>query len=291
MSSPRENILRKTSQTLVLIAGVLICASALTARSSARVMLAVNHEADAIVLATLWTQSSAECQALRLQAYDLAQLRLKQAMAEPATDQRKPAVVVDIDETVLDNSPMNAYLAMTDGRWNLELWDEWCHDAVAKPIPGAKAFLSLADQLGVTIFYVSNRSVDVLESTLKNLRAEGFPQAQASQLYLMTDDAGKQPRRLQIEKDYRILLLVGDNLTDFNDVFDRKSPDERSATVAQLSQKFGSRYIMLPNAMYGDWDSAALSYQRGLDFEQAQNLRRTALRPWRRGHVLSGHDE
>ncbi len=240
---------------------------------------AVSLPAEAMLLSVMWTQSSGEAKALRLQAYALAKFRLAEALAKPTEgDARRPAVILDIDETVLDNSPQLAALALTDGAYSQGRWRNWSARASAQAIPGAKAFLDYADSRGVAIFYVSNRSTEELADTVKNLKDAGLAQAAESQVLLRVDDSSKEERRRQVMKDHRVLLLLGDALGDFDETFEKKSIGERGQAVERMADEFGKRYIVLPNAAYGDWDNAVLDYRRFDPAYRVRALRRASLR-------------
>jgi 5'-nucleotidase (lipoprotein e(P4) family) len=143
----------------------------------------------------LWFQSSAEAQALFYQAYQLARHRLdeelRQAHAAP------PALVIDIDETILDNSPHQAKLIATSEVFPA-YWDEWVNRAEALPLPGALGFLQFADSSGVAIFYLSNRDERMLEATMRNLVGHGFPQLSRDRFLLRSEESSKKGRRAQI---------------------------------------------------------------------------------------------
>lgn len=226
--------------------------------------------------AVLWYQTAGEARALYYQAYNLARLRLDQ-MLDTLSSTVKPAVVVDIDETVLNNSPHQAKLIATGERFP-EYWKEWVELAEADPLPGSVSFLTYAASRGVAVFYVSNRDQNELVPTMENLKNKGFPQVEASHLLLKVKESGKEPRRKRIEEQYQILLLCGDNLNDFTDLFERKPSEERNRVVDALQAEFGSRFIVLPNPMYGDWERAALGSLRGLTDGEIETRRLKALK-------------
>ena len=126
---------------------------------------------------------------------------------------------------------------------------------MAKSLPGAIDFLEEADSLGFNIFYLSNRKEKyVQEGTMINMDSLGFPQVTEDHFLLRTTDRSKTPRRELIENHYEIIMLVGDNLGDFFE--DSTDPAQRSIQVKELQKEFGSKFIVLPNAMYGNWVDA-----------------------------------
>lgn len=225
--------------------------------------------------ALLWFQSAAEAKALYYQAYQLARMRLTEQLLQKHPS--PPAVVVDIDETLLDNSPHQAKLILTHQTFPA-FWDEWIDRAEALPLPGAVEFLRFADSCGVAVFYVSNRDAKTLEPTMTNLARHGFPQLLPERFLLRSTESSKADRRRHIEDRYTIVLLVGDNLNDFSELFERQSVSDRSATVDQLRNEFGKSYIIIPNPYYGDWENAVFGYRRGLSVDEKNRLRIEALR-------------
>lgn len=215
----------------------------------------------------LFQQKAAEYRALCYQAFNWAKISLdmdeKNKKKLPKADRKKPrAVVVDIDETVLDNSPAQAFAVKNRAPFNLKDWYAWGEMRKAKAIPGAVEFANYAVSKGVKIFYVSNRDEAQKQATIDNLKNAGFQDVSAENVILRDKESSKEPRRQMISGKYRIAVLLGDNLNDLSNVFERKSVADRFAEVDKLKNDFGSRFIVLPNAMYGDWESAIYEYQR-----------------------------
>lgn len=226
--------------------------------------------------AALWQQQSGEYKALCLQAYQLAALRLDQYLASKGN---KPlAVVTDIDETVLDNSPYSVHQALAGKGYDDKSWMEWTAKAAADTVPGAPAFFKYAASKGVKVFYITNRAESERTVTLKNLQQYQFPDADDQHLLLKTTTSGKEPRRQQVLQQYDIVLLFGDNLGDFAAIFDKKPADERNAAALQAAASFGSRFIVLPNPMYGDWEGALYNFQYKLTTQQKDSIMQSRLR-------------
>lgn len=229
-------------------------------------------------LATLYFQQAAECRALYYQGYQLAQLRLDEALKQPPKD--KIAVVVDIDETLLDNSPYQAWCIL-NGKSYPEGWTEWTLRAEAKALPGAVEFLNYAVSQGVEVFYITNRKSNEREATIKNLQKEGFPLADSLHILTRIDDSNKENRRQAVAKSHNIVLWIGDNLNDFADFWEKQSPQTRQALTDSLRTEFGRRFIVLPNPMYGDWENALYSYNFKLSARQKDSIRKTYLKAFR----------
>jgi len=239
--------------------------------------------------ATLWMQKAGEYRALAYQAFNLARWQLdadldkKNVKNLPKPERKKPrAIMVDIDETVLDNSPAQAQNIKTRAPFILKDWYAWGDMRKAKAIPGSVEFLNYASSRGVKIFYVSNRDEVQKQATMDNLKSVGFTDINADNVLLrQVDDKGKnistkEPRREIILQKYRIVFSMGDNLDDHSNVFESKSVADRFAEVDKAKDMFGKRYILLPNAMYGTWENAIYEYGR-LNEAQKTEKRANAL--------------
>lgn len=231
--------------------------------------------------AVLYMQKAGEYRALAYQAFNLAQMKLdadfdKKNIKKLPKEERKRAraVVVDIDETVLDNSPQQAYLIKNRLPFDIKTWYAWGEKRSAKAIPGAVDFLNYASKKGVKVFYVSNRDDVQAQATIDNLRAVGFPDATSETVVLrVKGESSKEARRLAIAAKYRIVLLMGDNLDDLSNVFEKKSIADRFAEVDKARQMFGGKFIVLPNAMYGTWENALYDYGRLNEAQKAEKRR------------------
>ena len=208
--------------------------------------------------AVLFQQTAAEYRALCYQAFNIAKLRLEMDSRKMGLS-RQQAIVLDIDETVLDNSPHGAMCILNNTLYPA-YWKEWMDAANAKAIPGALEFLKSAEKNGITAFYISNRREKYLGQTLQNLKNLGFPFADMDHIYLRTDTSGKKARRDIVSKTYDISLLIGDNLNDFSEIFEHKPIAERFEMTDKMKEEFGKRFIVLPNAVYGEWEGAIYDY-------------------------------
>lgn len=228
--------------------------------------------------ATLWQQSSGEARALQYQAYLLARLMLDRDFTTHRASKQKRAVVVDVDETVLDNSRFQAGLIVNREPFSSAAWINWCNRARASAIPGAVDFLQYAASRGVRVFYVTNRGAPEKAGTITNLTRLGFPGVSDETVVVKTDVSSKEPRREMISKGYRIVLLCGDNLADFSNVFEGKTTEERAAAVDAARQKLGTQFIVLPNPMYGDWENAVYGNNSRLSDQEKAAKRKAALK-------------
>jgi 5'-nucleotidase (lipoprotein e(P4) family) len=231
-----------------------------------------------LVMATLWYQKSAEMRALSYQAFNVARLLFDMDLEEVVSVQKR-AVVVDVDETVLDNGPYEAGIIGKDFGYPTG-WAEWIDAAEAEALPGAVDFCNYVVEKGADVFYLSNRKVKFKDATMKNLRALGFPQVVDAHMLLREKTSDKEPRRLQVRAGHRIVLLVGDNLNDFDNIFRKKGVDERLAAVDMAKDEFGTKFVVLPNPMYGDWEGAVYNYNWKLSPEERSDARKSSMKTW-----------
>src|SRR5216683_7908952 len=196
---------------------------------------------------------------------------------------RKPrAVVVDLDETILDNSRFEGMLLQQRVNYNQKNWTEWVNRAEAETVPGAVEFLRYATSHGVRVFYITNRNDIQKAGTATNLKKLGFPNVNDQTLLVQTDPkkSSKEPRRQSVGAKYRVVLLMGDDLNDFAKVFeDSKTVESRIAASDRFKNEFGKRFIVLPNAMYGNWETAIYGNSRLSEAEKAAK-RKSALKAY-----------
>lgn len=206
-----------------------------------------------------YQQQSAEVRALQLQAYTLAKLRLQEAIAK-ADDPAKLAVVTDLDETAIDNTPLlvrDMQKCHVYDTW--DTWGDWELHGKPALIPGAMEFFDFADKAGVAIYYISDRfgEPENKAASIATLKELGFPQV--SDDHVLLYGTSKAERREVVAKDHQIVLLLGDTLHDFDGVFRKAPTDVKRAEVDKNAAHFGADWIVLPNATYGDWSTAALT--------------------------------
>jgi 5'-nucleotidase (lipoprotein e(P4) family) len=235
------------------------------------------------VAALLYMQKAGEYRALAYQAFNIARWQLdadldkKNVKKLPKADRNRPrAIMVDIDETLLDNSPAQAYSVVHQIGFNLKDWYAWGEMRKAKPIPGAVDFINYATDHSVKVFFATNRDDVQKQATIDNLKSVGFKDVTPENVMLRTETSSKEPRRQLILQKYRIVLSVGDNLDDHSVVFEHKPIADRFAEVDKAKDLFGKKYILLPNPVYGTWENALYDYKNLSDAEKIER-RRNAL--------------
>ena len=220
----------------------------------------------------VWFRTSVEYRATAAQAYRLASLMLDRALADRAWTaaleqtgdfaSKPPAVILDVDETVLDNSESEERNIRAGTAYSEAQWADWCHERKAAPIPGALDFTRAAAAKGVAVFYVTNRDRALEQATRDNLAKYGFPLDAGRDTVLTRAErpewtsSDKSSRRGVVARDFRILLLIGDDFGDFV-AGARSTLAARRALEDANAAKWGVKWIVLPNPMYGSWKTAA----------------------------------
>lgn len=226
---------------------------------------------------TLWMQTAAEFRVLAETTYRAAGESISAALADPtwtaATEQTSdpsalpPAVILDLDETVLDNSHFQGEQVFRRVAYSPSLWTDWVTLKGAKSIPGAKEFLKTIRDKDIAVFFVTNRELGEEAATLENLAALDI-QATAEEILANKENgwtSDKTARRKFVAQKHRILLLIGDDLGDF--IPAKLTPEERVTAAAKHSDWWGRRWFLLPNPMYGSWDRALYDHDTSLPDE------------------------
>ena len=245
--------------------------------------------------AVLWVQRAAEYDAVAQTVYRAAADKLDAALTQAnwdalVPDERgnaatglPPAVVMDVDETVLDNSPYQARLVRDGTDYDEVSWDQWVAEKKAKPLPGVVDFARAANAKGVTVLYISNRAVHLEQATLANLEAVGLPVAEGVFLGLGTVVEGceqngseKNCRRRLAGQKYRVLMQFGDQIGDFVQVASN-TREGRDQLYDEYNDWFGERWWMLPNPSYGSWEPALFNNEWALPRDARRQAKRDAL--------------
>lgn len=231
------------------------------------------YQAETETMGLLWMRTSAEYRALAYQGYNVAMNAVKMAVTDPS-HQRKPlAIVLDADETVVDNTKlMGESIVNGNGSFDAPWWRQAVHQGKSQAMPGAVEFLNEVHKQGVEIFYVSNRYAPVkLDVTIQNFKELGFPSVDKDHVLLFEKDSDKQPRFDMIAKKYYVIVYMGDNAGDFPIGTKGKTPAERNSIIDAHKEDFGTTFVVFPNPAYGSWVSAlAKGYQNLSPEEQKQ---------------------
>ena len=232
-----------------------------------------------LLLATGWFQQSAEMRACYYQSYMLAKMALKENL-ENYKGTKPTAVVLDIDETVLDNSPFEAKLMGDRQNYSDSAWMAWSAREEAQPLPGAADFIAYARELGVEVFFISNRILEERERTLRNLASAGMAVDSAHLLLydLSKKTSCKDERRSLVSESHEIILFIGDNLGDYTSLFDRRDSSLALHLADSLKDDFGRKFIILPNPMYGEWENAIYNHNHKLPMAEKNQMMLDLLR-------------
>lgn len=234
-----------------------------------------NYTTNGKVFTSLFQQQSAEYRALCHQAYNVAAMQIDRYV--PTTNKPK-ALITDIDETILDNSPYAVHQGLQGKEYELPSWYDWTSRAMADTMAGAAKLLRYAQSKGIEIFYVTNRDGVERAATLKNLQKFNLPNADDRHLILREGTSSKEVRRQKVAETHEIVLLMGDNLGDFSHLFDKKTPEERKNNTDISASNFGTRFIVFPNPNYGDWEGALFNYNYKLTNQQKDSVLRAVLK-------------
>mgnify|MGYP002862879427 CR=1 FL=1 len=255
---------------------IRISLSVLMLASIPSIALAQDIRDDRRYDAVTWMQASAEYQLLTKQIYRSATTQLLVALDDPnwSADeiqsveggfQEKPAaIILDVDETILDNSAYNARNIRDKKLFTIDSWNAWCEEGKALPIPGAVEFIHRAEALGVKVFFITDREDSVKQATIENLKKIGVQASEENVLTKNPQLEDKISRRAIVSQKHRVLLLVGDSMSDLCSGMGTREWEERRKIAAEKTELFGSRWVMLPNPAYGGWQRALPSENHGL---------------------------
>lgn len=229
-----------------------------------------------LLQANLYMQNSAEYRATCLQTYAWADslLRIRARAAKSLMERdhsNKPlAVVMDLDETVVDNAAFQSYMDRASKNYTEEDWQRYEKMPTdVKLVPGAAEFIKSAEALGVRPVFISNRWAKSQAHTIEALKLNGINIEGIDHRILLREEgksSDKTERRVLVEKLYNVLMYVGDNLRDFSEDFLappasptdyealQRSVEARKAAVDKHASKWGSEWIVLPNPVYGEFD-------------------------------------
>jgi acid phosphatase len=245
--------------------------------------------------ANLWTQRSVEFKGNAASIYALGKLRLDQALADKtwtaAPVEQKgdfaslpPAVVLDIDETALDNSLYQVWAMKTGNVFSLATWNQFCNDKVSRAVPGAAEFTKYAESKGVKVFYISNRAVETKQATRENMEKFGFAMGGNVDTLMMQGEkpdwgSKKGTRRAVIVKDYRILLEFGDNFGDFDDRYGSSEAD-RVKFFDENKERWGREWLVIANPTYGSFDAAPFKFNYKAPADEQRKAKWDVLDAW-----------
>ena len=228
-------------------------------------------------------------------AFMLAKFRLQQAIKDPkwtaVPDEQKegysklpPAIICDIDETLLDNSAYQAWNITSGQPFSNATWSKFVQAKVSKAVPGAVEFTKYAASRGVKVFYVSNRTEDGEGATRDNMAALGFPIDAKVDTFLLQGEkpdwtSKKSSRFAYIAKSHRVMLLLGDNFGDFTDAY-KGSEEDRQKVYDANAAHWGHDWVVLPNPSYGSFEAVPYGFNYGAPADEMRAAKRAVLNSW-----------
>ena len=202
-----------------------------------------------------WQQQSAEAQALQSQTYRIAGERLEEKVKQAKSVDL--AIITDLDETAIDNTKLLARDMTACHDYSVwDTWDHWEEEGSPSAIPGAAEFFQMADEMGVSIYYLSDRTEENLDATIASLKELGFPQVSKDQVRLL--GPSKEERRAKIQEEHEVIMQLGDTLHDFAGDYANVDLDQQRQLVEEDAKHFGDDWFILPNPTYGSWEDADL---------------------------------
>lgn len=235
-----------------------------------------NIEINGKLYAAVFQQTAAEYKALCLQAFNIATWQIDQRLSE--SYQKPLAIITDIDETFLDNSPYAVQMARQGKSFDEKTWNQWTSKGEAIALEGSLDFFNYAASKNIEIFYITNRNQNDRKGTLENLKSLNFPFADDAHLIVRDTESSKEVRRQKISETHEIVMLLGDNLSDFSVVFDKKTKQQRDQNVLENAALFGKKFIVLPNMGYGDWEAVLFDYKHDKTAKEKDSIYNHALK-------------
>lgn len=209
-----------------------------------------------LTAAVAWKQTAAEFEALYYQGFNVARMQLDRALQAHKKGDRPLAVISDVDDTVLGSNSYWGYM-INSGKEFFDdgAWDKWVADNGPVATPGALEFLNYAHSKGVEVFYVTSRDQgeNTFQYALENLRKNKLPFADEKHLTVYRDSSNKEPRQLEIAKDFDVVVMLGDNLNDFKRKYYVADVKQRLNLMTEDKEQFGRKFIIFPNPTDGHW--------------------------------------
>lgn len=282
MKMKHNTVQMLTRSKMLAIATVMLVAAACAPKQQIVETPPVNTSeqlSNQLVQSVLWYQSSVERKMIYAMSFKRAEQLLKQNMQKYGKSKKQLAVVVDIDETILDNSPYEGYLIKNQMAFTPETWQHWVNKAKADLLPGSRDFLTKVEQSGIEIFYISNRSMEDLEPTMQNLRMHELPFIDPGHIMLKTDLSSKTDRKKVIQESYKIILSVGDQYSDFDsEGYALNFEVGMEQANYQLADSVLNHFVLLPNPMYGEFEKMIAPNRDDVSTESKLEMRAQAIK-------------
>ena len=241
------------------------------------------------MLSVLYVQTATEFAANNIQTYanakDAILKGLKDSSWTAALEQvdsfedKSPAIILDVDETVLDNSNFQARTILS-GLSYPNGWAKWVNESNAGAVEGVYDFLHFADKKGVKIYYLTNRLESFREATKKNILKLGLPFEDDAVLLMRSEEnlRDKTDRRKKIANENRIVLIIGDQLTDFISTKEAYVfHTERKKLAKKYSDLWGTKWFLVTNPTYGRWELSIYEDYPSSEEEAIETRKKTLI--------------
>ena len=194
-------------------------------------------------------------------------------------------MILDVDESILDNSGYQAWMTLNDTTFDPKTWNAYVNTVTSLAIPGAVEFARYADGAGRQgLLHLEPHRRGGSRRRARTSRSSASRWAASVDTMLMTSKqpdwgSAKGTRRAFIAKSYRILLNVGDNFADFVDEY-RGTEAERLKVMEQHKDRWGREWIMIANPSYGSFESAPFNHDFKLSEDDRRKAKRGVLDAW-----------
>ena len=257
MTSGPFKINRRALMTSILAGGMTAGVSARSQENSNSGRFSdIELSRNPLLWTVAWSNTAAEFGALCHQAFNLARLRVDQAMEKHSRSERPLAVLTDIDNTIVHASSYWSFL-IKEGIdfFDDDIWDRWVPENLITLVPGAMEFLRHCARREVEVFYVTNRDQGLQTFTyaLKQLQYLDLPYADPEHLVVFRESSDKTSARERVNTSHELVLLLGDNLNDFKRDYYVADVEERRALMERDRAEIGDKFVILPNATDGHW--------------------------------------
>lgn len=222
----------------------------------ASIATVLNAQQNNLAYAVAWKQTAAEHAALYHQGFNIAKMRVEEAISIRSNFDKPLAIISDVDETLLLSNSYWGYMVASGNDFFSDIeWDAWVEEDLFTPSPGSLEFAEFCRQNDVDIFFVTNR--DQGESTVdlarRNLQTAGFGLIESDRLIVLRNSSNKEIIQKQIMQDYEVVVLLGDNLNDFSRDYYTLDVEQRRSLANEKRKVFGTRNIIFPNPTDGHW--------------------------------------
>ena len=241
------------------------------------------------MLSVLYVQTATEFAANNIQTYANAKDALLKGLEDSSWkaaleqvdnfEDKSPAIILDVDETVLDNSNFQARTILS-GLSYPNGWAKWVNESNAGAVEGVYDFLHFADKKGVKIYYLTNRLESFREATKKNILKLGLPFEEDAVLLMRSEEnlRDKTDRRKKIANENRIVLIIGDQLTDFISTKEAYVfHTERKKLAKKYSDLWGTKWFLVTNPTYGRWELSIYEDYPSSEEEAIETRKKTLI--------------